>query len=167
MVSKQLRLLYPLVALALVACAPRSLEEQVRAEGLAPASIVRLADDRAVAARPDGGRVGVVELRVNDEDEWVVTDIASSDHEGQASAHLMSAGGETEDEWNSYFYGIAPSSVSRVVVEGFHPEGGQVVNGAWVLVLREKDVVPDQMHWQFIDAFGRIVDSGTGIFPPD
>ena len=78
----------------------------------------------------------------------------------------MSFGGATGDKWNSIFYGTAPPTVSRVVLQGLDAEGGQVVEGAWALVLREKDLTPDQMRWQFVDAFGRVVDSGTGIFPP-
>lgn len=166
MVRTSLRLVYALGTLALVACGRPSIEEQVRAEGLAPASIVRLAEDRAVAARRDASNVRVVELR-GESGEWVVEEIASSEHGGGASAHLLTAGGETDDEWNSFFYGTAPPAVSRVLVDGFDPEGGQVVDGAWVLVLPDKDLVPGDMHWQFIDAFGQIIDSGTGIFPAD
>ena len=139
----------------------------MRAKGLPPAAIVRLAADRAVAASVDGGRVRVTEFRTDEEDRWVVQEIANSDDGGgPSSANLFSLGGETGDEWNSYFYGTAPNAVSRVTVEGFAAEGGQVVEGAWVVVLREKDLIPDEMRWEFVDAFGGVIDSGTGIFPP-
>ena len=139
----------------------------MRAQELAPAAIVRLATDRAVAARFDGGRVRVIEFRTDEEDRWVAQEIASADDGGgPSSANLFSLGGDTSDEWNSYFYGTAPNAVSRVTVEGLAAEGGQVVEGAWVVVLRERDLTPDEMRWKFVDAFGRVIDSGTGIFPP-
>lgn len=56
--------------------------------------------------------------------------------------------------------------MSRVAVEGLDGLGGQVVDGAWVLVFEEKGLTTDDMEWQFLDAFGNVVDSGTGIFPP-
>ena len=138
----------------------------MRAQGLAPSAIVRLAVDRAVAASVDGGRVRVTEFRTDEEDRWVMQEIANSDDGGgPSSANLFSLGGETGDEWNSYFYGRAPNGVSRVTVEGFAAEGGQVVEGAWIVVLRERDLIPDDMRWEFVDAFGGVIDSGTGVFP--
>ena len=138
----------------------------MRADGLAPAAVVRLADDRAVVARVDRTRVQVIGF-AEVEDRWTVQEIAASEAgDGPASAHLATFGGDTGDAWNTYFYGTAPGSVSRVTVDGFSAEGGQVVDGAWVLVMREKDVSPRGMRWQFLDAFGGVVDSGTGIFPP-
>jgi hypothetical protein len=167
MVTPTLHKLYPLVGIALVACTATSLEDKVRAEGLAPASIVRLADDLAVVARRDDGGVRVMELAQGATRGWTMTTLAaSSTGLGNASARLLTAGGDTGTEWNTYLYGTAPSSVSRVVLEDYDARGGQVVAGAWVLVLRETDLTPDDMDWQFVDALGRIVDSGTGIFPP-
>jgi hypothetical protein len=120
-----------------------------------------------VAARHDGGHVRVIEFRTDEEDRWIVQEIASSDDgDGPSSGHLISLGGETRDHWNSYFYGTAQANVSRVTVDGFDMEGGQVVEGAWVVVLREEDLAPDDIRWAFADAFGRSIDSGTGIFPP-
>ena len=106
------------------------------------------------------------ELRSDEDDRWVVRELARGEHGGGSSAHLVSAGGETDDAWNTYFYGTAPPVVSRVVVDGYKPEGGQVADGAWVLVFREKDLVPSDLAWQFLDALGKVIDSGTGIFPP-
>lgn len=167
MVRKPLFIVYALVAAALVACSPPSLEEQVRAQGIAPAAVVRLAEILAVAARDDGGRVRVIEFRMDDDERWVTQEIAAADDGGgPSSAQLFSSGGETGEAWNSFFYGTAPPSVSRVTVDGLQAEGGQVVEGAWVVALREKDVAPDQVRWEFLDAFGGVIDSGTGIFPP-
>jgi len=76
----------------------------------------------------------VFELRSDEDDRWVVRELARGEHGGGSSAHLVSAGGETDDAWNTYFYGTAPPVVSRGVVDGYKPEGGQVADGAWVLV---------------------------------
>lgn len=165
MVIPPLRIVYPLVAVMLVACSRPSIEEQVRAEGLAPAAVVRLADDHAVAARRDGGQVVILEL-VGTSASWEVTQIGSSPQSGPSSAQLISLGGDTGQEWNTFFYGTAPANVSRVVLEGYEAVGGQVVDGAWVLALREKDLTPDDMQWKHVDALGVTVESGTGIFPP-
>ena len=167
MVLPPLRHVYPLVvALVLVACSRPSIEEQVRAEGLAPAAVVRLADDHAVAARRSAGQVVVLDL-LGKSDGWDVTQIAQSPASGTSSAQLISGGGDTGQEWNTFFYGTAPENVSRVQLEGYEAVGGQVVEGAWVLALREKDLTPDDMSWEFIDALGEVTDSGVGIFPAE
>lgn len=84
----------------------------------------------------------------------------------EASAQLFAMGGETGEEWNSFSYGTAPEHVNRVTVQGREGVGGQVVDGAWVIAFRAKDLTPDDIRWQFLDASGNVVDSGTGIFPP-
>ena len=168
MVTPALRKLYPLIPLVLAACAATTLEEQVRAEGLAPAAVVRLEDDLAVVAVRDAGQVRVMEFAQTASGTWTKEPIATSaTGTGASSAHLLSSGGDTGTEWNSYFYGTAPPSVSRVVLEDFDAVGGQVVDGAWVLVLREEDLTPDDMRWTFVDAVKRVIESGTGILPPD
>lgn len=167
MVRAPLPVVLALTAVGLAACAPTSLEAQVRALGLEPAALVRLADDRAVAARGGGGSARVIELRADGEGAWRTQEIAGSTFDAAPfSTHLLSLGGDTGDEWNSYFYGTAPADVSRVTLDGLGAVGGQVVDGAWVLALRERDLVPDDMHWTFVDAFGQTIRSGTGIGPP-
>lgn len=87
---------------------------------------------------------------------------------GTNSAHLIAYGGNTGAEWNAFVYGTAETTVSRVVLRGFdRPAGGMVVDGVWVIALREKDVSPDQLHWSLLAADGSVIESGTGIFPPD
>jgi hypothetical protein len=131
------------------------------------AALVRLADDRAVAARGDAGSARVIELRADGEGAWRTQEIAASTFDAAPfSTHLISLGGETGDEWNSYFYGTAPADVSRVTLDGLAATGGQVVEEAWVLVLPARDLTPDEMHWTFVDAFGQTIRSGTGIGPP-
>jgi hypothetical protein len=55
----------------------------------------------------------------------------------------------------------------RVELSG-HPDqrGGTVVDGAWVIALRDKDVRPGDVEWHFIAGDGT-VRTGVGIFPPD
>jgi hypothetical protein len=104
---------------------------------------------------------------MSDSGDWVTSVRGSgSPAPASGSAHLISTAGETDAEWNSYFYGTASESVSRVSVEGLEGAGGQVVDGAWVLAFREKDLAPSELQWEFLDARGRIIDSGTGLFPP-
>jgi hypothetical protein len=45
-------------------------------------------------------------------------------------------------------------------------DGGRVVDGAWIITLREKDVSPQDLEWRFIADDGSI-RTGVGIFPPD
>jgi len=52
-----------------------------------------------------------------------------------------------------------------VVVEGIKAAGGQVTDGVWVLAFRQKDLHPDQLSWDALDATGVILHSGTGITP--
>jgi len=98
------------------------------------------------------------------DEEWEVQVMASGPADG-VTAHLVSMGGDTGEEWNSYFYGTAPGSASRVVVEGVTAAGGQVTDGAWVLAFRQKDLRPDQLTWSVLDATGAILHTGAGITP--
>lgn len=83
---------------------------------------------------------------------------------GPASTWSAS-GAETGDAWNTWVYGVAPDAVSRVDVMGFDGEGGRVVDGAWVIVLRERDLTPMDIQWRFLDPVGAVLESGSGIFP--
>ena len=148
-------------------CAPATLEQALDGADLTRDSLVRLADSSAVAARRSDGSVQIIGFDLSENGDWVTSVRGSgSPAPASGSAHLISTAGETDAEWNSYFFGTAPEFVSRVSVEGLEGAGGQVVGGAWVLAFREKDLVPTELRWQFLDARGRVVDSGTGLFPP-
>jgi len=168
MVSRGLHVVLALAMVALAGCAAPGLEQQVRANGLTPDSLVRLSMDQAVAAMADGPRVAVLHFqRGRDNEGWTVQEIAGATHGGaEASVHLFTLGGESGEEWNSYVFGTAPAEVSQVELDGFTGAGGQVVDGVWVLALREKDLTPDQVEWRFLDALGRVVTSGSGVGPP-
>jgi hypothetical protein len=158
----QALVIFGIIAATIVGCA-RTLEQQVLDSGLAPESIVRLTDEWAVAARRDDTNVRVMSLSPDPDGNWTSGMLASGTGSGPPTVHLISAGGETATEWNTYVYGTAPVGASRVTLTGFETEGGQVVDGAWVLALRDKDVAPTDLEWQFLDALGRVIDSGSGI----
>jgi hypothetical protein len=144
-----------------------SLEAEVRLLQLAPESVVRLDEDHAVAARDDGSTVRLIDMRFDkDLDRWVSNELASADH-GRAkwSTQLLSLGGQTGDSWNTFVYGSATDDASRVTLVGYSGAGGQVVDGAWVVVLHAKDFKPSDLHWRAVDAFGHVLESGTGISP--
>ena len=147
-------------------CLPTSLEHAVSSERVSPAAIVRLSMDRAAVARRDDTAVEVIEFREED-GAWVTQPLAGFTIGPAASSlNLVSLDGQTGDEWNTWVYGTAPETVSRVDLNGLDGEGGRVVDGAWVIVLRERGLTPADIEWAFLDAFGATVESGVGIFPP-
>jgi hypothetical protein len=153
-----------LLATTLLVGCQADLGAVARDEGVPVDAIVRLDKAFAVAARPTGSGVEVIAFLATEGGGWTAQVIAS-DAGGEVSANLLSMSGETGDEWNSFFYGTAPGSASRVVVEGFGASGGRVTDGAWVLAFRQKDLHPDQLSWSVLDATGGIIASGTGITP--
>lgn len=152
------------MAATLLAGCQADLGAVARDERISADAIVRLADTFAVAARRTGSHVEVLAVSAAADQEWEVQVMASGPADG-ITAHLVSMGGDTGDEWNSYFYGTAPGSASRVVAEGFATAGGQVTDGAWVLAFRQKDLRPDQLTWSVLDATGAILHTGAGITP--
>jgi hypothetical protein len=80
--------------------------------------------------------------------------------------YLLSFGGETGSLYNSYVYGLAPSSAATFEVAGATDAiGGQVVNGAFVVALKAKDVQPGDLHWTFRAVDGSILLTGANITP--
>ena len=147
-------------------CLPTSLENAVSGEGLSPAAIVRLSMDRAAIARRDDTDVEILEFREED-GAWATQRLARfTIGNADSSLNLVSLDGETGDEWNTWVYGTAPERVSRVDLIGLAGEGGRVVDGAWVIVLRDRGLTPADIQWEFLDALGATVESGEGIFPP-
>lgn len=143
-----------------------SLEQLVAGEQLSPTALVRLSMERAVAAKREGDSVQVVEFR-QEEAEWVRQELARfAIGDAVSSLNLLSLDGDTGDEWNTWVFGTAPDGVSRVELAGYEGEGGRVVDGAWVIVLRDRGLTPDDITWRFVDSLGAVLDSGVGIFPP-
>lgn len=141
-------------------------EEQIKRHNLNPQAIVRLSEDYAVAAAAGESRVRVMELYLLPNGRPHARELAGSEHFGRVPTfNLNTSSGNTGMEWNTVFFGTAPANVSRVVVDGFDAEGGQVVGRVWVVMLRDKGVQPQDLRWRFIDAAGKTVLRGTGITP--
>ncbi|MEO7296761.1 MAG: hypothetical protein ABIZ57_11545 [Candidatus Limnocylindria bacterium] len=134
-----------------------------RQHGVATPAIVRLSDEFAVAARRAGDGVEVVAF-TGLGDRWSA-EIIAFDSGGEVTARLVTMGGTSGQEWNSFFFGTAPDAASRVVVDGFAGTGGQVADTAWVVAFRERDLSPHRLHWTVLDALGDVIASGTGITP--
>lgn len=153
-----------LVALVLGGCADDldHLGSVARRHGVSPSAIVRLDDAFAVGARANAG-VEVVAFAAAGE-RWSA-EVIAGDSGGEMVTHLVTMGGDTAHQWNSFFFGTAPKGASRVVVESFTGTGGQVVDGTWVLAFRERELAPDQLRWRVLDAIGGTISSGTGLTP--
>jgi hypothetical protein len=150
--------------MALAACGV-DLGTAAQNEGIHAAALIRLTDTYAVAARRVDSRVEVLAFTA-DGTAWSARAVATTDAGADAwSAHLVSQGGDTGDEWNSFLYGTAGADASRVVAVGRGGQGGQVVGGAWVIAMRGRDIGPESVHWQVLDATGGVLASGSGISP--
>lgn len=168
MVARALRDLHALtgvaVAMVFLAGCASDLESIARAASVEPAALVRLSETFAVAAHRSGSRVEVVAFQRDRDGKWVPQVIAGGAG-GETTAHLITMGGQTGEEWNSFLYGTAPVTASRVTVAGLHAAGGRVSDGAWVLALRQKDAHPTLLSWSVTDANGVVIGSGTGVTP--
>ncbi len=147
---------------ALGACAVRAIDPALLLP-VSPAAVVRF-DGVAAAALTTHGRVEV----------WVARQEAGEPRANAITASaavpplvdrvlLLSYSGGTGDGWNTFVYGTAEPGTSRVELVGFEGLGGQVVEGAWLVVLRAADVTPDQLHWRFLGPDGSVRREGSGI----
>lgn len=83
---------------------------------------------------------------------------------GPPNVYLLSSGGETGAVYNSWVYGLAPAGAATFEVAGATDAlGGQVVDGAFVVALKAKDVQPVDLHWTFRAADGSVVATGSNI----
>jgi hypothetical protein len=151
-----------------VGCAPAPLaarNEAAAAAGLDPAALVDLGGS-AAAARRAGGRVELVFVHQS-EGEWTAS-VVNSHPEPRTdwSVHLLTYGGDTDEEWNSFIYGVAPAGAERIQIAGMESAGGQVHRGSWVVAVREKQLAPDDLGWKFLDRGGAVIREGRGIGPP-
>jgi len=110
------------------------------------------------------GRVDViVAVPGKDGTSGSLSTITSSPAGPDGSVNLLSYGGNTGERWNTFVYGNAPLNVARVELDMPGGTGGQVIDGAWVIVLPDRDVTPDQLHWQFLGPDDEVVLEGDGI----
>jgi hypothetical protein len=151
------------VALAVTACTGRSLDQVLAVDDVSQAALAWLTSERAVAAHRDGGGVRVVEYR-RENGGWVRQVLATASvGSARESVDLVSSGGDTRDEWNTWVFGVAAPPAARVEVADLDGVGGQVVDGAWVLVMHERDLTPGDLEWRFLDPSGAVVQSGSGL----
>jgi hypothetical protein len=144
------------------ACAPPAIDPAALLP-VKPTAVVRFGD-AAGAALATKGRVEVWVAR------WEGGEPTANPIAASAAVpplldrvDLVSYGGETGEEWNTFVYGTAEPGTARVELEGFDGLGGQVVDGAWLIVLRERDVAPEQLHWRFVRPDGTVRRDGTGL----
>lgn len=157
-----------LVALQVAACGPAEGPVEAAARlGVDPASAVDIGNAAVAPSIGPAGGISIVAIR-EQEGAWVVSPITTSPGPiGADSLHLFSYGGATGEAWNSFVFGTAAPGTERVELAGFPDQrGGRVVDGAWIIVLRKKDVSPPDLEWRFIADDGS-VRTGVGIFPPD
>lgn len=176
MVNRRIRELQPLIrSLVLgavttlaIACQPTaSAVEGAGRLGFDPAGVVDIGNAAVAPLVESHGRVSIVAIQWRD-GEWVASRLSSSQGPvGIDSLHLIAYGGATGDEWNSFVFGTAEPGTVRIELSGYPDQrGGTVAEGAWVIALREKDVLPGDVEWRFIADDGA-VRTGVGIFPPD
>jgi len=176
MVNRSLRHLQSLIrgcvllaiTLQVSACGPGGDPVSVAAGlGIDPAAVVSIGSAGVAPMIEPDGRVAIVAIRVHD-GEWVATPItASPGRTGTDSLHLVSYAGTTGEDWNTFVFGTAAPGTERVELAGFPDQrGGRVVDGAWIIALREQDVGPQDLEWRFVADDGS-VRTGVGIFPPD
>lgn len=137
--------------------------EAARLLGVPQGAVLRL-DDAYVAARVAGQ--GVEVLALPDSVGKVRSLTLGNAPIDANSAHLLSYGGDTGSEWNTFFYGTAAEGVSRIELGRPGAIGGAVVDGAWLIALPDRDLMPQDISWRFLDADGAVVLEGSGIFPP-
>lgn len=156
------------IALPAAACGPHATPVSAAAGlGIDPEAVVDIGTAGVAPTIEPDGRVGIVAIRLLD-GAWVATPItASPGRIGTDSLHLVSYGGATGEDWNTFVFGTAAPGTERVELAGFPDQrGGRVVDGAWIVALRERDVGPGDLEWRFIAGDGS-VRTGAGIFPPD
>ncbi|HEX2141863.1 MAG TPA: hypothetical protein VHK28_06245 [Candidatus Limnocylindria bacterium] len=149
----------------MTACGDGELATLVDREGLSGAAVLRLDEGYAVAARARGGGAEVIAFLRDEDAGWQVQRLAHAGSSDDELVQLISYGGETGEVWNTFVYGLAGPDVSRVVLEGRPGPGGQVIDGAWVIALQQKDLAPADIRWRFLSASGGTLRTGSGITP--
>ena len=80
--------------------------------------------------------------------------------------HLITFSGETGMTYNSFVFGLAPPGARTFEVAGQpDPIGGVVQRGTFVIALKAKDLLPQQLNWTFRNPAGDVVARGSNITP--
>lgn len=80
---------------------------------------------------------------------------------GTAGVHLVTYDGDTGRDENSFVFGFAPNGSTTFELGGLAK--ATITNGAYLVVLPEKDLHPLDLHWSFLDNSGRILTTGDGV----
>lgn len=159
------RICLAIIGLALLGgCTPRAPVDPARLLPVLPEAVVRF-DGLAAAALATHGRVEVWVARPDPPGKGTVNPITASAAVPPLEDRvlLLSYGGDIPEGWNTFVYGTAEPGTARVELEGFEGLGGKVVAGAWLIVLRETDVTPEQLRWRFVRPDGSVRRAGDGI----
>jgi len=88
-----------------------------------------------------------------------------ADGESRPTVHLFSTGGQSGRTYNSFVFGLAPPGAVSVHLAGLDGIGGTVDGGLYVIALREKDLLPQNIAWNFQAQSGAVIAEGSNITP--
>jgi hypothetical protein len=89
-----------------------------------------------------------------------------SDDPPNPSVKQFSVPGDTGQLYNTFIYGRAPVGAKTIVFDGF---AGLVEfrSGLYIAALREADIDPSTLRWQFLAQGGEILLAGENLTPTD
>jgi hypothetical protein len=112
------------------------------------------------AAQLSNGRVAVLVAVPGQSAPRTITSSAAAPG---GTVNMLTYGGTEAGRWNTFVYGNAPADVVRVELTLSGGVGGQVVDGAWLIVLPDPDMTPDVLHWRFLGQDGSALREGEGV----
>ncbi|MES2209853.1 MAG: hypothetical protein V4515_06670 [Chloroflexota bacterium] len=84
---------------------------------------------------------------------------------GAPTINLFSFGGETGRTYNSFVFGLAPPGATQFELDGLEYIGGGVIGGTYVVALKTRDILPQQLVWRFRSSLGAVLKEGSNITP--
>jgi hypothetical protein len=119
---------------------------------------VQLPDGVAGLARSDGQ----LSLMLPVSGGGVSAATSATDRPGKTAVHLLTRGGDTGTTTNTFVFGNAPIGATSIEVQ---PGGavGVVQGGLFLVGLAQKDQVPSNLTWRFLNSAGAVIETGTGI----
>ena len=90
--------------------------------------------------------------------------ITSNAARGGTNSLFLFTYGDPNVPVHMFYYGTAAPGVDRVLLKDskLNWQGGTVENGVWLITATDQDVTPDQLHYQFVDKNGAVLQEGTG-----
>jgi len=80
------------------------------------------------------------------------------------SVHLFSLSGETGLTYNSFVFGVAPVGASDVELN-YDGVTAPIRRRVFLVALRQRDVLPQEIEWKFLGPGGLVIAQGTNISP--